>query len=79
MNKTHSFQSDLPLFSSNFLTELAPAKSGALSRYYLSRVVSIGAFIALMVMDETTVRGLLKEQQDRVETLAQQQAATFQL
>ncbi|PWA64656.1 hypothetical protein CTI12_AA342280 [Artemisia annua] len=30
-------------------------------------------------MDETTVRGLLKEQQDRVETLAQQQAATFQL
>ncbi|GKB61073.1 hypothetical protein Tco_0917259 [Tanacetum coccineum] len=30
-------------------------------------------------MDEQTVRGWLKEQQDRVETLAQQQAATFQL
>ncbi|PWA71139.1 leucine-rich repeat protein [Artemisia annua] len=32
-----------------------------------------------MAMDETTVRGLLKEQQDCAETLVQQQAATFQL
>ncbi|GJX02509.1 hypothetical protein Tco_0186422 [Tanacetum coccineum] len=29
-------------------------------------------------MDETTVRGWLKEQQDRIETMAQQQAAVFQ-
>nr|GFC07661.1 hypothetical protein [Tanacetum cinerariifolium] len=40
-------------------------------------VVSIGAFIELM--DEQTVQAWLKEQHDRAETLAQQQAAAFQL
>ncbi|GJS47703.1 ty3-gypsy retrotransposon protein [Tanacetum coccineum] len=40
-------------------------------------VVSIGAFI-VDLMDEHTVRLLLKEHQDAAERLAQQQAATFQ-
>ncbi|GJZ26060.1 hypothetical protein Tco_0570313 [Tanacetum coccineum] len=50
---------------------------GANYRYLPNRVVSIGAFIDLM--DEQIVWGWLKEQQDRAETLAQQQAEAFQL
>nr|GEU37907.1 transposon Ty3-I Gag-Pol polyprotein [Tanacetum cinerariifolium] len=70
-------------FKSNNSLPLLLNSQGASTRYKwckLSilpiRVVSIGAFIDLM--DEQTVRGWLKEQQDRAETLAQQQTAAFQ-
>ena len=79
INEIRLLLSQKHLFSSSqILREQAPAKSGANYRYKPTRGVSIGAFIALN-MDEQTVRAWLKDQQDRAETLAQQQAATFQL